>query len=78
MSYEIYKDYVIIASASQDEATGEWRPVASVSWQSPAQKRRGIHLFSDLPDRYATFDEATSFAMATAKNWIDRHQGGLD
>jgi hypothetical protein len=78
VTYVIYKGYVIIASASRDGATGEWRPIASVSWQRPGQRSRGIHLFSDLPERYATFEEATSFAMATARNWIDRRRGVLD
>jgi hypothetical protein len=78
LSYVIYKGYVIIASAARDETTGEWRPVSSVSWQRPGNGSRGIHLFNDISERFASFAEATSFAMALARNWVDRRGGILD
>jgi hypothetical protein len=78
LSYVIYKGYVIIASASLDEATGEWRPIASVSWHRPGHVTRGIHLFTNMSERFASSADATSFAMAIAKSWIDQHRGDAD
>ena len=78
LSYVVYKGYAIIASASRDDATGEWRPVASVSWHRPGQSSRGVQLFTDMTECFASAAEATSFAMAIAKNWIDRHRGVMD
>jgi hypothetical protein len=78
LSYVNYKGYVIIASASLDETTGQWRPVASISWHRAGQTTRGVKLFTDLSETFASSADATSFAMAIAKNWIDRHRGVVE
>jgi hypothetical protein len=78
LSYVIYNGYVIIASASRDDATGQWLPVASVSWHRPGHASRGVQLFTDITERFASSADATSYAMAIAKSWIDRHRGSVD
>jgi hypothetical protein len=66
----LYKDHAIIAAGKRDSITGKYKPTVHIAWQTP-DGRRETHSFS-LPNRCATFDEASSAAVEAAKTWVDR------
>ena len=73
MANLFYKDFLILAGADFDRLTGQWVPIASVTWGTDTGKH-GVHFLTNLSARYATADEAVSYGLTAAKNWVD--QGG--
>jgi hypothetical protein len=63
-----YKDYAIIAAAKRDETTGTYKPLVHIAWQTLGGRRK---LSFSLPERCATFQEASALALGAAKNWTD-------
>jgi hypothetical protein len=63
-----YKDYAIIAAAKRDEITGKYKPLIHIAWQALGGRRK----FSfSLPERCATFQEASALALDAAKKWTN-------
>jgi hypothetical protein len=71
MPYETYRGHAIIASAIFDEASSEWRPVASVGWRGATDARRQVQILSDWPERFVSADDALGFAITRAQLWVD-------
>ena len=63
-----YKDYAIIAAAKRDLTTGKYKPLVHIAWQTLAGRRK---LSFSLPERCATFQEASALALGAAKKWTD-------
>jgi hypothetical protein len=73
MSTLRYKNYSIIAAAKRDQETGNFKPLVHISWHSVDGKRQN-HSFA-LPERCATFEQASALAVKAAKAWADATRG---
>ena len=71
----IYKWHTILAGALRNESGGKFIPVAHVTWNLTATECGSHTLIS--PERFFTFDEASEFAFAEVKFWVDRHVDDL-
>lgn len=65
-----YKDHTIVAAAARSQAQGNFIPVIHIAWKIAGES--GTHSIVSR-DRFPTSDEATDYAAAQAKAWIDRH-----
>jgi len=77
MAYRIYLEHRIVSSASKDEITQQWIPIASISWFK-ANGRRDVHFLTNSLALFETFREAEHYAVDRAKAWIDPKVSGLD
>lgn len=70
MASLLYKNYLIVASASLDEATQKWTPVVFVSWRTPDGKRE-FHTIEASLYRFDERTDAEAFGIQLAKSWVD-------
>jgi hypothetical protein len=68
--------HTIVAGASYDQTSADYIPVAYIGWELPADERGSHALLA--PERFATFEEASAFALEAAKAWVDRHYHEVD
>ncbi len=67
MATFLYKDFLIIATGLFDKDTG--LPIVDISWWSAAG--RGSHTISHSVPSFVAKQEAETFAVETAKAWVD-------
>ena len=67
MATFLYKDFLIIATGLFDKDTG--LPIVDISWWSAAG--RGSHTITHSVPSFVTKQEAETFAVETAKAWVD-------
>jgi hypothetical protein len=70
-----YKNHTIVAGAARSQIGDNYIPVAYIGWDIASA--RGTHSMI-LRERFSTFEEASEFAYAEAKAWVDRHAEELD
>ena len=70
MAILLYKDHIIVTSATLDKRTGKFIPLASLRWEETNRSPRVQILTS--PKRYFTRDAALEVALNEALLWIDR------
>jgi hypothetical protein len=70
-----YKNHSVVAGAAESTMKGQYIPVVSISWGIDGT--RGTHSMI-LRERFPTFAEASEFALAQAKAWVDQHAAELD
>jgi hypothetical protein len=71
MANLIYEDFLIVAAADRDKFTGQWIPIASISWQESGG-RRAVHFLTNLPERFSNSEEAVTYGLTAAKTWVDQ------
>jgi hypothetical protein len=71
-----YKRHMIVAGGSKSTTADNYIPVAYIGWDIPAGERNSYALVAS--ERFATFEEASAFALEAAKAWVNRHIGELD
>jgi hypothetical protein len=67
MATFLYKDFLITATGFFDKDTG--LPIVDISWWSAAG--RGSHTITDSVPSFVAKQEAETFAVETAKAWVD-------
>lgn len=73
MKEVLYQSHLIYARAERTPCLDFWLPVARVSWNEKGAPRQSI-----LSGHYAwckSEEEATHYALTTAKRWIDDRRG---
>jgi hypothetical protein len=70
MAILFYRGYTIVTSATQEEETRKFVPLASLSWEQP-EGRRHMHLLSSHR-RCLMLETALQAAATEAQLWIDR------
>jgi hypothetical protein len=73
----VYKDHTIIASGDLDEVSGTYIPMASINWIK-SDGKRAVHVLTDSLKRFNSFEEASNFAVDSAKVWVDRRRSAQD
>ncbi len=71
-----YKHHTIVAGASRNQTAENFIPVAYIAWEVTNGERGSLPLVCD--ERFITFENASDFATAAAKAWVDRHAEKLD
>jgi hypothetical protein len=71
-----HKHHTIVAGASRNQTADNFIPVAYIAWELTAGERGSHAMVCD--ERFATFEEASAFASAAAKDWVDRHAEEVD
>jgi hypothetical protein len=69
MANLLYKNYVIIAGADLDKATGKWIPIASIGLAEQKAGQRP-HFLTGILKRYRTSDEAVDRGIVAGKAWV--------
>jgi hypothetical protein len=69
MGTMVYKDHVLTTDATWDKLTQQYASLVRIVWQSGDGKRE-VRSFA-LAKQYATFEEAYTSAVETAKAWAD-------
>jgi hypothetical protein len=69
MATFLYKDFLIIATGLFDKDRELWIPVVDISWHSATG--RESHTIQDSVHCFGTKQEAETFAVETAKAWVD-------
>jgi len=66
----LYKNYLIVATASFDENSQTWTPTVFVSWRTPDGKRE-FHTIESKAYRFDHRADAETFGIQLAKSWVD-------
>jgi hypothetical protein len=73
----VYKEHTIIASGDLDEVSGTYIPMASINWIR-SDGKRAVHVLTESLKRFVTFEEASNFAVDSAKMWLDHRRSARD
>jgi hypothetical protein len=73
MSNLLYRDHTIVSSAVHDDAGGNWKITAYVSWAEDGSPSRRLHFIRNNAERFSRFEDAEMAGMERAKNWVDSH-----
>ncbi len=83
MKEEIYREHRIEAGSTEYESGG-WPAEATVYWEEQGHGRTCLLHHPPGKDPFPTQDEAETYAIGMAKQWIDngkpprKKEGGLD
>jgi hypothetical protein len=71
----IYKNHTVVAGATKSQKEDDYIPVIYIAWEVAGS--RSTH--SVIPqERFPSFEEATEFAYAEGRAWVDRHVEQID
>jgi hypothetical protein len=71
----IYKKHTVVAGAARSQKGNDYIPVVYIAWEIAGS--RSTH--SVIPhERFPSFEEASEFAYAEGKAWVDRHVQEID
>jgi hypothetical protein len=64
-----YRGHTIVSSAFYDEASGQWKLNARISWHGSGTDR--IQFLKNSPEIFFRFEDAEGAGLEYAKNWVD-------
>jgi hypothetical protein len=70
MAITMYKDHLVVASATFHPDEQRWIPSVIISWK--VSKQHHFHDIKGLPNRFVDKQEAINFGVETAKAWVDK------
>ena len=76
MAHILYRAHTIVSSACFDEASGQWKLNAFVSWQGSGTNR--IQFANNSPEIFFRFEDAEKAGVEYSKNWVDNKLTEID
>jgi hypothetical protein len=69
VAYIHYRGQSIVSAAVFDEASGQWKLGARISWQGSGTDR--VRFLKNSPEIFSRFEDAEEAGVEYSKNWID-------
>jgi hypothetical protein len=69
MAVTLYKEHLVVSSATLHPDEQRWIPSAIISWKTGREHQ--FHDIKGLPNRFDEKLEAENFGLEAAKAWID-------
>jgi hypothetical protein len=76
MASLLYRNFLIVSAADRDTSEAVWIPLACVHWTN-SNGRRAYHFFTDIHERFDNANDAVTFGIQTAQQWIDKYNQNL-
>jgi len=78
VAYIHYREHSIVSAAVFDEASGQWKLGARISWQGKHSSR--IQFVNDSPEVFFLFrfEDAEKAGVEYSKNWVDNKVNKID
>jgi hypothetical protein len=70
MAIILYKEYLVVSSATFHSDEQGWIPSIIISWKTG--RRHHFHDIRGVPNRFGDKQEAENFGMEAAKAWVDK------